>query len=89
MKYLLSLLVVLFCLLQYELWFGHGGLTDAIKIKQNIATTQQKNAKLQKRNQVLVADIKNLKQGNQAVAERARNEMGMIKKGETFYQIAK
>lgn len=89
MKYLLSLLVVLFCLLQYKLWFGHGGLTDALHLQQSISATQQKNNKLQKRNQVLVADIKNLKKGDQAVAERARNEMGMIKKGETFYQVTK
>lgn len=87
MKILIPVLAVLFLLLQYELWFAKGGLVTAWRLKHSITQQKKNNQKLQARNAVLIADLKNLKQGNQAVEERARNELGMIKKGEVFYQV--
>ncbi len=83
------LLLALFLLLQYELWFSEGGITSSLRMRQEIAEQEQKNAQLKVRNLALMADIKELKQGDQAVEERARTELGMVKKGETFYQIVK
>ena len=82
-------MVVLLLLLQYELWFANGGLISAHRIKHSLAKQQKVNAKLKKRNMVLSADIKDLKSGNKSIEERARNDLGMIKKGETFYQVVK
>jgi cell division protein FtsB len=86
-KIAVGLLIVLLVLLQYKLWFGDGNLVDVWHLQQSIATQKQENAKLRERNAALEAEVKDLKQGMQAVEERARSELGMIKKGETFYQI--
>lgn len=87
MKYIFITLLVLFLVLQYELWFSEGGIRSAMQIKQSIMRQQQLNQQLQTRNRSLIADIIQLKSGQQAIEERARNDLGMIKKGETFYRI--
>ncbi len=87
MKPIIFILGILFLVLQYEFWFSKGGAVSAWRLKQNIAVQQQNNKKVQKSNLALVADIKDLKSGNQSIEERARNELGMVKKGETFYQV--
>lgn len=87
MKPILLVLAALFVLLQYELWFATGGVVSAHRLHVNIVKQAQANKKLQARNAVLIADIKDLKNGNDAVEERARNDLGMIKKSEVFYQI--
>ena len=87
MKIAIALLIVLLVLLQYKLWFGDGNMVDVWHLQQAIKTQQQENAKLRERNAALEAEVKDLKQGMQAVEERARSELGMIKKGETFFQI--
>jgi cell division protein FtsB len=84
MPLLLLLLLVLF---QYQLWFGTGNLRDASALQHQVEVQKQENAGLSKRNQTLAAEVKDLKQGQAAVEERARTDLGMIKKGETFYQI--
>ena len=89
MKILIAILVVLLALLQYRLWFGQGSVKSVLVLKKQVAAQQANNAKLQERNQVLLAEVKDLQKGHQAVEERARNELGMIKKGETFYQVVK
>ena len=87
MKIAIAILIVLLVLLQYKLWFGDGNIVDEWHLQKAIVTQQQENTKLRERNAALEAEVKDLKQGMQAVEERARSELGMIKKGETFYQI--
>lgn len=89
MKPIILVLMALFALLQYELWFAAGGAMTAYHLHKNIVKQTQINKQFAARNAILVADIKDLKNGNEAVAERARNDLGMIKKGEVFYQIVR
>jgi cell division protein FtsB len=74
-------------LLQYPLWFGSGGVFAVWRLNREIAAQQQENAQLKDRNQALEADVDDLKQGLEAIEERARTELGMVKKGEVFYQV--
>ena len=88
-KVLIFILVVLLALLQYRLWFGEGSVRSIVKLKQQVAQQTAKNRQLMQRNKALIAEVRDLKSGHQAVEERARNELGMIKQYETFYQIVK
>ncbi|MCF6354021.1 MAG: cell division protein FtsB [Candidatus Polarisedimenticolaceae bacterium] len=87
MRKIIGVLIVLLLLLQYRLWVGEGSLAEVNNLKQEIATQQQELAQLRQRNRALMAEVQDLKQGLTAVEERARSELGMIRKGETFYQI--
>mgnify|MGYP003956737825 CR=1 FL=1 len=89
MKWLAMLLVGLLVFSQYELWLSPGGMLNALRLKQSISKQEHINSQAKKRNDLLRADIKDLKSGNQAVEERARRELGMVKKGEVFYQVVK
>jgi cell division protein FtsB len=80
-------LIALVIVLQYPLWFGNGGLFAVWELKREIAAQREENGRLRERNQALAAEVVDLKQGLAAVEERARVELGMIKKGETFYQV--
>lgn len=77
----------LFLLLQYPLWFGSGGVIAVWKLNREIAAQHAENAKLHERNNALEAEVEDLKQGSAAIEERARAELGMVKKGEVFYQV--
>lgn len=77
----------LLLLLQYPLWFGSGGVFAVWQLKREIAMQQTENARLRERNAALTAEVNDLKQGSAAIEERARAELGMVKKGETFYQV--
>ena len=87
MKVSMILLVVLLLLLQYRLWLSHDGLPVLLHLNRDVDIQQQDNAKLAERNQVLAAEVHDLKSGLDAIEERARSELGMIKEGETFFQI--
>jgi len=87
LKWLLSLLMVLFLLLQYKLWVGDGAVPEVLHLEKEIEKQQIEKKKLEERNASLAAEVKDLKQGKDAIEERARSEMGMIGKDETFYQI--
>ncbi len=87
MKLIIVILIALFGLLQYQLWFADGGLLSAVKMHTDIRNQSQLSQKLTKRNQILVADIEDLKHGKQAVEAHARYDLGMVKKGEVFYQV--
>ncbi|UAA38116.1 cell division protein FtsB [Paraneptunicella aestuarii] len=82
-------LVLLVCLalLQYRLWFGKHSIPDYWRQKQEVQQQELQNAKLRQRNSLLRADVQDLKIGLEAIEERARNELGLIKPGETFYRI--
>lgn len=87
MKRLLLLLFILVGLLQYRLWLGENNLSQYMNLKKQIASQQSSNDKLIARNQILKAEIIDLKSGTEAIEERARNELGMVKEGETFYRV--
>lgn len=87
MKATMILLTVLLLLLQYRLWFSQDGLPTVLHLKRDVELQRQENIKLEERNEVLTAEVQDLKSGLDAVEERARSELGMIKEGETFFQI--
>jgi len=87
MRWVLWLLVVLLVLLQYRLWVGDGSLAEVWGLYQQVEAQREENRHLQERNQALEAEVTDLKQGLDAIEERAREELGMVKDGETFYQI--
>ena len=80
-------LLCLALFIQYRLWFGHNGVQDYTRLKNAVASHQQTNEKLIKRNKVIKADIEDLKLGLEGIEERARNELGMIKPDETFIRV--
>jgi cell division protein FtsB len=80
-------LVALIVLIQYPLWMGKGSWMRVWDVDQQIKSQRDKNAKLQTRNTVLEAEVRDLKQGFDAVEERARSELGMIKQDEVFFQV--
>jgi len=86
-KWLPIVLVCLLGLLQYRLWFGKNSIPDYLKREQEVLVQSKQNANLAQRNALLKADINDLKIGLEAIEERARNELGLIKQGETFYRI--
>ncbi len=86
-KVLGGILLVLLMALQYRLWFGKHSVPDYLARKTQITAMAQQNANLEQRNSLLRADIEDLEIGLDAIEERARNELGLIKKGETFFRI--
>ena len=86
-KYLVLALILLLGLLQFRLWSGKNSVTDYQTMRAQIENMKTQNEKLVQRNQLLRADIDDLKSGLESVEERARNELGLIRKGETFYRI--
>ncbi|MCW8330602.1 cell division protein FtsB [Photobacterium sp. SDRW27] len=87
MRLLTVLLLAVLCWLQYDFWLGKNGMMDYLAAKKNVAVQQLANAELVQRNQQMYAEIHDLHRGQEAVEERARNELGMIKPGETFFRI--
>ncbi|MEE9287508.1 MAG: cell division protein FtsB [Gammaproteobacteria bacterium] len=85
MRTLGVIFAVLLILLQYKLWFGYGGLTDVRRLDQAGEAQILENEQLKERNESLEAEVQDLKQGLEAIEERARSEMGMIATDETFY----
>lgn len=79
--------ICLLALLQYRLWIGNGSMTEVHHLQQQIAELRLENRNLKERNLSLAAEVIDLKQGHEAIEERARSEMGMIKHDETFYRI--
>lgn len=88
MRFLIAVLVVVFALLQARLWLSDGGLREVWRLESEVARRAEDNAQRAARNAALEGEVKDLKQGLAAAEERARTELGMIKAGETFYQIA-
>jgi cell division protein FtsB len=86
-KILSLLLVILIIAIQYPLWLGKGGWLKVWETDRQIAEQEEINRKLQVRNATLDAEVRDLKQGYEAIEERARNELGMIKEGETFFHV--
>ena len=79
--------MILIGLLQYPLWLGKGSWLRVWNVNQQIDEQKDKNAAFKQRNETLNAEVRDLKQGNAAIEERARSELGMIKQDEVFYQV--
>ena len=80
-------LLVLLIALQVHLWAGQGGLREMWRIGQRVEAQKAANAQLKTRNDKLSAEVEDLKQGSEAIEERARSELGLVKPGETFYRV--
>ena len=81
------MLIGLLLLLQYRLWLGDGGIPEVLHLRQEIDQLKSEKASLEERNRGLDAEVSDLKTGLEAIEERARSELGMIGKDETFYQL--
>ncbi|MNQ67456.1 Cell division protein FtsB [compost metagenome] len=86
--WLFVVLILLLVGLQYRLWVGDGSLAQVTDLQQQIAEQKGENERLLERNRILEAEVLELKKGMETVEERARHELGMVKEGETLYQIA-
>ena len=87
MRALTLVLCLLIALLQFPLWLGKGGWLRVWEIDRQVEAQKSGNAKLQARNDALDAEVRDLKQGYEAIEERARYELGMIRQDEIFFQI--
>lgn len=87
MRVTLVVLLALFFALQYRLWFGKNSLPDYWRLQQEVSNQKITNENLERRNQLIYADIEDLREGEDALEERARNELGMIKKDEIFFRL--
>ena|ERR1700716_2326612 len=87
MKILGAVLGALILLIQYPLWFGKGGWLRVWHVEQDLSREKIKNSGLEARNAGLAAEVADLKQGTEAIEERARYELGMVRKDEVFFQI--
>jgi cell division protein FtsB len=87
MKILAAVLVALIVLVQAPLWLGKGGWLRVAQLEDSVDKQKAKNSELESRNSTLAAEVKDLKQGTEAVEERARYELGLVKRDEVFFQV--
>ena len=87
MKVLAAVLGVLIVLIQYPLWLGKGGWLRAWDMNRQLEVQHAKNKQLETRNAGLAAEVRDLKQGTEAIEERARYELGLVRSDEIFFQI--
>jgi len=86
-RWLLLVLALLLAWLQYRFWFGPGNSGEVLTLEAQVEHQKHDNEGLQQRNDALAAEVKDLKEGQAAIEERARSELGMIKPGEKFYRV--
>jgi cell division protein FtsB len=86
-RLMIGALVALLLMLQWSIWIGSPDAFDALALRAQIADQRIQNEGLRERNAALGAEVRDLKQGSEAVEERARSDLGMVKKDETFYQV--
>jgi cell division protein FtsB len=84
---LLVILILLLVALQLKMWFGEGGYRDVQRLALRVEEQARENETLAQRNRELQAEVEDLRQGLEAIEERARSELGLIKEGEEFYQV--
>jgi cell division protein FtsB len=87
MKILGALIVALIVLIQYPLWVGKGGWATVWRLENKVEAEKSKNARLEARNAGLAAEVRDLKTGTEAIEERARYELGLIRSDEVFIQV--
>lgn len=81
------ILLLLVLAIQYPLWFGKGGWLRVMELNNQLSATVQKNEELKARNSRLASDIKSLQEGDEAIEDRARGELAMVKRNEIFVQL--
>jgi cell division protein FtsB len=86
-KILGAALVALIVLIQYPLWLGKGGWLTVWRLENKLEVEKTKSARLEARNAALAAEVRDLKTGTEAIEERARSELGMLRSDETFFQF--
>jgi cell division protein FtsB len=86
-KILAGILAALIVVIQFPLWLGKGGWLRVWELDQQVAAQRAVNTKLEARNAGIAAEVRDLKQGLEAVEERARYELGMVRADEVFFQI--
>lgn len=89
MKLLSFLLFVAIAAMQYPLWLGKASWLRVWQVDQEVVAARAENVQLQNRNNMLEAEVNDLKQGFEAIEERARSDLGMIKEGEILFQIVR
>lgn len=89
MRILIFLLATLLVFFQYNLWFGKNGYSDFKNTQEKVIKMKQENHQLRTQNQLIFAQIKDLKTGQDAIEEQAREEYDMMKKNEVFYRLVK
>ncbi|MBX3696387.1 MAG: cell division protein FtsB [Dokdonella sp.] len=87
LRYVALLLLILLIALEVKLWVGQGGMAEVWRLEKSVADQKQENEALKARNDALAAEVANLKDGDEAIEERARSELGLVKPGEQFYQV--
>ena len=87
MRLFFVVLLLIFALGQYHLWWGKNGIQDNQELQESVALAKESNAELIQRNEMMFSEIYDLKRGSEATEERARNELGLVKEGETFFRI--
>ena len=87
MRIVIAILLVLLLLLQYKLWLGEGGFSDIRNLEARVEAQEEENRALLERNQALQAEVEDLRERLDAVEERARSELGLIRDDEEFYQV--
>src|SRR5689334_8990535 len=87
MRWLALIFVALILALQYPMWLGKGGWLQVRETDRQLAAQREVNSKLKARNSALDADVRDLKTGSEAIEERARSELGMIRSDEVFFQL--
>jgi cell division protein FtsB len=83
----LGVLLLVLIALQIRLWFGEGSLAEVLALKQQLAAQRAELADLYERNATLQAEVEDLKEGLAAIEARARSELGLIREGETYFQL--
>jgi len=86
-KLLLVGLLALVALLQYRLWLAEGGIAEAVRLQARITEEQAINAELKARNDQLTVQVLELQNGHRAIEQQAREELGLVKEGERYYQF--
>jgi cell division protein FtsB len=87
MKWLAAALAVAVIVLQYRVWLSADGVREVARLRQAVAAQSTENGRLEERNRQLAAEVRDLKSGMDAIEERARSDLGMIARNETFYQV--
>jgi cell division protein FtsB len=87
MRWLALIFVAAIAALQYPMWFGKGGWLAARELDRQVAMQRAANETLKARNEALDADVRDLKTGSEAIEERARSELGMVRQDEVFFQL--
>ncbi len=87
MRWLIGILLLFLILLQYRLWVGEGSMAQKVELEKKLSAQQEENEQLKLRNQLIADEVNNLRNGLEGIEEKARNELGMIKEGETFFMV--